>query len=87
MNEPLAKVIAIIGGQKALADALSKKPGVSVKQGHVWSWLNVTQDGTPSEHVINACEVVGFEVTPHELRPDIYPYQHDGLPEHLRQVA
>ncbi|MDP3088846.1 MAG: YdaS family helix-turn-helix protein [Methylotenera sp.] len=25
-----------------------------------------------------------WQVTPHELRPDIYPHPHDGLPEHLR---
>lgn len=80
MNEPLAKCVEIIGGQKALADAL----GNGLKQGHIWSWLNVTKEGTPSEHVISVSDKVDYQVTPHELRPDIYPHPHDGLPAHLR---
>jgi DNA-binding transcriptional regulator YdaS (Cro superfamily) len=83
MNEPLAKVVEIIGGQKALADAM----GHPIKQGHVWSWLNVTKDGTPPEHVINVSRIVEYKVPPHELRPDLYPHPDDGLPANLRHAA
>lgn len=34
----------------------------------------------PSERVIQLCELGGWAITPHELRPDIYPNESDGLP-------
>ncbi len=80
----LNKVIELLGGkQKQLADALAT-PENPIKQAHVWKWINTTADGIPEKHVINACKAVSWQVTPHELRPDIYPHPHDGLPDHLR---
>lgn len=32
------------------------------------------------EKALRVAEVTNFEVTPHELRPDIYPNPTDGLP-------
>ncbi|AXD05112.1 helix-turn-helix domain-containing protein [Salmonella enterica subsp. enterica serovar Give] len=32
------------------------------------------------EKVLRIAEATNFEVTPHELRPDIYPNPTDGLP-------
>lgn len=77
----LKKSVDIVGGQVALANA------VHVKQAHVWAWLNKTKDGVPAEQVIPTSEATGWQVTPHELRPDIYPHPNDGLPEHLRAAA
>lgn len=78
----LEKVIDLLGGQTNTAIALE------VKQAHVWSWLNTTKDGIPEKKVIPASKAVAWEVTPHQLRPDIYPHEEDGLPDHLRkQVA
>lgn len=34
-----------------------------------------------SEVVIKWAAATGFKVTPHELRPDLYPNARDGLPE------
>jgi DNA-binding transcriptional regulator YdaS (Cro superfamily) len=36
--------------------------------------------GVPSERVLKVSEATAFRVTPHELRPDIYPNPTDGLP-------
>lgn len=77
----LVKAVAIAGGQTALAEKLH------VKQAHIWKWLNTTKDGVPAEQVLPVCEVTGWLVTPHQLRPDLYPHPHDGLPESLRSAA
>lgn len=42
---------------------------------------------TPSEKVIAVSQATEWKVTPHELRPDLYPHPHDGMPEHLRIAA
>lgn len=82
----LKKIVDILDGQQNLAAALYTKED-PITQAHVWKWLNTTKFGIPERHVIKACRCVDFQVTPHELRPDIYPHPHDGLPEHLREVA
>lgn len=58
-----------------------------VKQAHVWNWLNKTKFGTPAERVIPVACATNWQITPHELRPDIYPHPQDGLPEHIREAA
>jgi len=80
----LNKIIDLLGGsQQKLAEVLSteEKP---IKQAHVWNWLNKTIDGIPDRHVIKSCRAVGFQVTPHQLRPDLYPHPNDGLPAEMR---
>jgi DNA-binding transcriptional regulator YdaS (Cro superfamily) len=90
MKTPLEQLIDIFGSQKGLADALNadEKPKIAITQSHVWKWVNKTKDGIPAEHVIPAGRVSQWKITPHQLRPDLYPHETDGLPEHLRkQVA
>jgi len=71
--KPLEKAIALAGGtQGALAEAIGKK------QAHVWNWLN--KYPIPPEEVLRISKAVEYQVTPHELRPDIYPNPTDGLP-------
>lgn len=82
----LEKVVNLVGGQLALADELAVE-SKSIKQAHIWNWLNKTKLGVPAEQVINVCKCVDWQVTPHELRPDIYPHPHDGLPDHMRSAA
>ncbi|EFI6576895.1 helix-turn-helix domain-containing protein, partial [Escherichia coli] len=41
----------------------------------------------PSERVLQLCELGNWSVTPHELRPDIYPNPNDGLPECYSKVS
>ena len=77
----LIKAVDLIGGQVATARA------VGVKQAHVWGWLNKTKDGAPPERVISISAATNWQVTPHELRPDLYPHPQDGLPDHMRSAA
>jgi DNA-binding transcriptional regulator YdaS (Cro superfamily) len=77
----LLKIIEICGGQVALANKLG------VKQGHVYGWLNENKTGISPIYVIPACKAVNWQVTPHQLRPDLYPHPQDGLPAHIREVA
>ncbi|EAM2956419.1 MULTISPECIES: transcriptional regulator [Enterobacteriaceae] len=44
----------------------------------VANWIS--KNRVPSERVIQLCQWGGWTVTPHQLRPDIYPNKHDGLP-------
>ena len=37
-----------------------------------------------AEAVIKVAQAVQFKVTPHELRPDLYPHPDDGMPTDLR---
>jgi DNA-binding transcriptional regulator YdaS (Cro superfamily) len=70
---PLEKAIEIVGSQTALASACG------VKQAYIWNWIN-RDKRVPAEYVIPACRATGFEVTPHQMRPDIYPNKTDGMP-------
>lgn len=38
----------------------------------------------PAEKVIAVSAAVAHSVTPHDLRPDVYPHPEDGLPDGLR---
>lgn len=84
----IEKAVELVGGQKAMADAINKQfppeADVNLKQSHVWKWLNTTQDGVSEKFVIPMSSATGWKVTPHELRPDIYPHPEDGLPEERR---
>jgi len=67
-----------LGSQAAVAKV------VGVRQQVVGYWL---KNGVPAEHVLPICGAVTFEVTPHQLRPDLYPHPDDGLPLEMRQQA
>jgi len=88
MNVPLGKVLEIVGSQQALASAINHlvdPDGANkVKQAHVWKWLNKTKQGVGADYVLAVAKVVNYQVTPHELRPDLYPHPEDGLPEERR---
>ncbi|EMS9949088.1 YdaS family helix-turn-helix protein [Enterobacter bugandensis] len=56
------------------ASALGAQIGVSKMAVSLWR-----RKGIPAERVLSVFEVTG--VTPHELRPDLYPNQTDGLPK------
>jgi len=45
----------------------------------VANWIINNQ--VPADRVIQLCSLGNWAVTPHELRPDIYPNSTDGLPE------
>ncbi|WP_392738294.1 transcriptional regulator [Serratia ureilytica] len=35
----------------------------------------------PAERVIPLCELLGWEVTPHDIRPDLHPTPISGIPD------
>lgn len=74
----LLRVIEIKGSQSAVAAI------VGAKQQVVGYWL---KNGVPGEHVIPILADIEFRVTPHDLRPDLYPHPEDGLPAELRARA
>jgi len=45
----------------------------------VANWIH--KNKVPSERVIRLCELGGWAVTPHELRPDLHPNPTSGIPE------
>lgn len=57
--------------------AFARQLGVS--QGLVSHWITERKQVAP-EWVLRICEVSDWQVTPHEVRPDIYPNPSDGLP-------
>lgn len=69
----LRKTIRKLGSVTALGHAC----GVTSQAVSQW-------EVAPSQHVIVIAAATGFEVTPHELRPDLYPHPEDGLPRELR---
>lgn len=74
----LQRIIEIKKSQGAVAAI------VGARQQSVGYWL---KEGLPSEHVIKIAAAVDFQVTPHELRPDLYPHPDDGLPADMRDQA
>lgn len=44
----------------------------------VSQWLNTR---VPAERVIPLCELLNWEVTPHDIRPDLHPSPISGIPE------
>lgn len=73
MDDYLEKAIQISGGVAALARSMA------INSQAVSQWKIA-----PAERVIAISEAALWKVTPHQLRPDIYPHPHDGLPDILR---
>lgn len=71
MVSSFQKAVDLAGGKVALAKALG------IDRTAIYSWR---EDAIPAERVIAVCEVVGWKVIPHELRPDLYPNPSDGIP-------
>ncbi|EBQ7118293.1 helix-turn-helix domain-containing protein [Salmonella enterica] len=51
---------------------------IGLPQQVISRWVN--GEPVPPKRVIQLCELLGWDVTPHEVRPDIYPNATDGLP-------
>ncbi len=66
------KITSLCGSQSELARRLGKNSQTV----SVWFRTQVA-----STEVLNACRVLDWQVTPHKLRPDLYPYPTDGLPK------
>jgi len=60
------KAIKIFGNQNRLAVSM----GVSRQAVH--GWVNDQSKISPA-NVLKLCEMSGWKINPHDLRPDIYP--------------
>lgn len=82
-NGVLQKAVEMAGGQTKLAAGIrARMPGSKVGQVHVWWWLNELKTACPpAEYVLPICDTLDWRITPHELRPDLYPHATDGLPK------
>ncbi|AVR03736.1 helix-turn-helix domain-containing protein [Pluralibacter gergoviae] len=68
----LEKAILAAGGASRLAKKISLSPMA------ISHWKKRHKGLIPSSHVLPVFQATG--VTPHELRPDLYPNPTDGLP-------
>lgn len=66
---PLQRAIKKVGSQAELARRIGKQ------QAHVWNWLH-RDNKIPAESVLEIERATEGEVTRHELRPDLYPPEH-----------
>ena len=73
MMNGLIKAIKTAGNASNLAVMLGIKP-MSVSR-----WKNRYNGNVPADRVLQIYGVTG--VTPHELRPDLYPNPTDGFPK------
>ena len=74
IENSLLKAIEICGGQTALAEKIGKG------QTLVSSWVNRRDCRVGADYVIQVAKATDWQVTPHDLRPDLYPNAEDGLP-------
>lgn len=80
MNKEIQQVVILAGGQAALARKLSALViDAKVTQSHVWNWINRDKK-IPADYIIPICKVIGWQKTPYELAPNLYPNPGDGLP-------
>ena len=85
-RETLKHAVELAGGQAKLARGIRERvAGSKVGQVHVWGWLNsVKFEVPPPEVVIAIADFLDYAMTPHQLRPDLYPNPTDALPPEKR---
>lgn len=74
-KSPLARAAKYVGSRAELARLLG------VTKGAVWQW---ERESLPAERVLSVASATDWRITPHELRPDLYPNPADGLPDPSR---
>ncbi|HGB5894214.1 TPA: transcriptional regulator [Salmonella enterica subsp. enterica serovar Kottbus] len=58
---------------------------IGLPQQVISRWVN--GEPVPPKRVIQLCELLGWDVTPHEIRPDIYPNPTDGIPSEKHCIS
>ncbi len=76
-NPNVAKAIELAGGAARVMEQLGLKTP--------WA-VNKWKQSMPSERVLWLAEATGWQVTPHELRDDLYPNPDDALPPEIRDA-
>jgi DNA-binding transcriptional regulator YdaS (Cro superfamily) len=69
----LRRTIKLKGG----SGEVSRRMGV--KQARLCNWL--ARGSIPAERIIPLCSALEWVITPHQLRPDLYPHWLDGMGE------
>lgn len=72
------------GSQAQLARGIRECiPDSKISQPHVYKWLNSPNPDQmpPADVVLPIAKFLEYRMTPHELRPDLYPNPCDALPE------
>lgn len=84
-KESLQQAVDLAGGQAQLARGIKERmPGSKVGQVHVWGWLNsVKIEVPPADVVLAIADFLEYRMTPHDLRPDLYPNPGDALPSRV----
>lgn len=77
-ESPVAAAVESLGGPSAVARKRNLRSPWSVSK-----WI---RDGLPADHVLWLARETGFQWTPHQLAPSLYPHPDDGLPEPLRAL-
>lgn len=68
------KAVMAIGSPSAVSRMFGFRSPQSI-----FNWI--IRNRVPSERVIRLCELGGWVVTPHDLRPDLHPTPISGIPE------
>ena len=75
----LNKACALAESKARLARKIEIKPQA------LQQWL--ASGIVPADRVLSVARAVEYQVTPHDLRPDLYPHAEDGLPLEMREQA
>lgn len=84
-KQSLLKAVELAGSQVNLARGIRERiPDSKIGQVHVWGWLNqVKIEVPPADVVIPIAAFLDYRLTPHDLRPDLYPNPTDAVPENI----
>lgn len=89
-KQHLERAIAVAGNKSRLAARACNCGPRKVERQHIDNWLLRNEGEVSSDYVLQIAKAVEFEVTPHQLRPDLYPNATDGIPRarhRTRQAA
>jgi len=71
INPHIEAAITFAGGPSAVARRFKINP---------WAVSKWRQSEVPPKRVLALCRFGGWQVTPHQIAPDLYPNPDDGLP-------
>ncbi|OGT01860.1 MAG: hypothetical protein A2143_02250 [Gallionellales bacterium RBG_16_57_15] len=61
---------------------MAKHPHLKIMPSYLFAWMKANRaDRPPAEYVLPIAEAVDWQITPHQLRTDLYPHQCDGMPK------
>ncbi|EBU6994991.1 helix-turn-helix domain-containing protein [Salmonella enterica subsp. enterica serovar Bredeney] len=78
MDEKTRSRLRSFVSQRAIAKALGISPQA------VNQWLS--KSVIPPRYVLTICEMTGWKIVPHDVRPELYPSPEDGVPDYLRKI-